>query len=65
MLDHVGCAVSDYARSKDFYEQALAPLGISLLFEPAAQAAGRDRPAPRRQPRTAGQAIRRRRRRLN
>ena len=27
-LDHVGLDVSDYNRSKAFYEQALAPLGI-------------------------------------
>jgi len=40
MLDHVGFAVSDYARSKAFYEQALVPLGLSLLMEPVAQAAG-------------------------
>jgi catechol 2,3-dioxygenase-like lactoylglutathione lyase family enzyme len=40
MLDHVGFGVSDYARSKTFYEQALAPLGITLLMEPVAQAAG-------------------------
>jgi catechol 2,3-dioxygenase-like lactoylglutathione lyase family enzyme len=35
MIDHVGISVGDYARSKAFYEQALAPLGISLLMEPA------------------------------
>ena len=40
MLDHVGFGVSDYQRSKAFYEQALAPLGIALLMEPVAQAAG-------------------------
>jgi catechol 2,3-dioxygenase-like lactoylglutathione lyase family enzyme len=40
MVDHVGFGVSDYARSKAFYEQALAPLGISLLLEPVADAAG-------------------------
>ena len=40
MLDHVGFAVSDYDRSKAFYAQALAPLGLSLLMEPIAQAAG-------------------------
>ena len=40
MLDHVGFAVSDYARSKAFYREALAPLGISLLMEPIAAAAG-------------------------
>jgi catechol 2,3-dioxygenase-like lactoylglutathione lyase family enzyme len=32
-LDHVGFAVTDYRRSKDFYEKALAPLGIKLLIE--------------------------------
>lgn len=40
MLDHVGFAVKDYERSKSFYEKALAPLGLSLLMEPAGQAAG-------------------------
>jgi catechol 2,3-dioxygenase-like lactoylglutathione lyase family enzyme len=40
MLDHMGFGVSDYARSKAFYERALAPLGITLLMEPVAQAAG-------------------------
>jgi catechol 2,3-dioxygenase-like lactoylglutathione lyase family enzyme len=34
MLDHVGFSVSDYERSKAFYEHALAPLGIKLLMEP-------------------------------
>ena len=34
MLDHVGFGVSDYATSKAFYEQALAPLGLSLMMEP-------------------------------
>jgi catechol 2,3-dioxygenase-like lactoylglutathione lyase family enzyme len=32
MLDHVGIAVADAGRSKLFYEQALAPLGISLIM---------------------------------
>jgi catechol 2,3-dioxygenase-like lactoylglutathione lyase family enzyme len=40
VLDHVGFGVSDYQRSKAFYEQALAPLGMTLLLEPVAQAAG-------------------------
>jgi catechol 2,3-dioxygenase-like lactoylglutathione lyase family enzyme len=31
MLDHVGFAVSDAERSRRFYEEALAPLGISLI----------------------------------
>jgi catechol 2,3-dioxygenase-like lactoylglutathione lyase family enzyme len=35
MLDHVGLPVSDYERSKAFYERALAPLGLSMLLEPA------------------------------
>jgi catechol 2,3-dioxygenase-like lactoylglutathione lyase family enzyme len=33
MLDHLGFAVRDHARSKAFYTQALAPLGITLLME--------------------------------
>jgi catechol 2,3-dioxygenase-like lactoylglutathione lyase family enzyme len=32
-LDHVGLDVSDYERSKAFYEQALAPLGLRLMLE--------------------------------
>jgi len=39
-LDHVGFAVADYARSKAFYEKALAPLGIALLTEFSGAAAG-------------------------
>ena len=33
MIDHIGFPVSDYARSKAFYERALAPLGYSLIME--------------------------------
>ena len=33
MLDHVGLQVSDYAKSKKFYQQALALLGYELLME--------------------------------
>ena len=40
MLDHVGFGVSDYRRSKAFYEKALAPLGITLQVEPMGKAAG-------------------------
>lgn len=40
MLDHMGFAVADYARSKAFYEKALAPLGFVLLMEPMGKAAG-------------------------
>jgi catechol 2,3-dioxygenase-like lactoylglutathione lyase family enzyme len=33
MLDHAGFPVSDYKRSKTFYEKALAPLGYVLVME--------------------------------
>lgn len=33
MIDHCGFPVSDYARSKAFYEKALAPLGYTLIME--------------------------------
>ena len=36
MIDHIGFPVSDYARSKAFYEKALAPLGYTLIMEVAA-----------------------------
>jgi len=39
-IDHVGVSVSDYERSKAFYEQALAPLGVTLLLEPVAGVGG-------------------------
>jgi len=39
-LDHIGLDVSDYARSKTFYEQALAPLGMRLLMEPVPDVGG-------------------------
>jgi catechol 2,3-dioxygenase-like lactoylglutathione lyase family enzyme len=32
VIDHVGFAVADAERSRRFYEQALAPLGISLIM---------------------------------
>jgi catechol 2,3-dioxygenase-like lactoylglutathione lyase family enzyme len=40
VLDHVGLAVRDYGRSKAFYKQALAPLGLTILSEPVGEAAG-------------------------
>ena len=40
MLDHVGVPVSDFERSKRFYEQALSPLGYSLIMEPSQGVAG-------------------------
>ncbi len=33
MIDHLGLVVSDYERSKSFFEEALSPLGYSLLME--------------------------------
>ena len=33
IIDHLGLAVSDYGKSKAFYTQALAPLGIVLVVE--------------------------------
>ena len=33
MLDHIGLKVSDIARSKAFYDRALAPLGVSVIME--------------------------------
>ena len=40
VVDHVGFAVADYEQSKAFYEQALAPLGVTLLMEFYGAAAG-------------------------
>lgn len=33
LLDHITLVVSDYARSKAFYEKALAPLGVKVIME--------------------------------
>lgn len=33
MFDHIGLNVSDYAASRAFYEQALAPLGYRVVFD--------------------------------
>ena len=33
MIDHISIGVSDLARSARFYEQALAPLGLTRLVE--------------------------------
>jgi catechol 2,3-dioxygenase-like lactoylglutathione lyase family enzyme len=40
MIDHLGFSVSDYARSKAFYEKALAPLGYTLVLESTATQTG-------------------------
>jgi catechol 2,3-dioxygenase-like lactoylglutathione lyase family enzyme len=44
MLDHIGIGVSNVARSKAFYDKALAPLGIALVMEVSAEQTG-DQPA--------------------
>jgi len=33
MLDHIGLAVSDVAKSKSFFQSALAPLGYTVLMD--------------------------------
>src|SRR5262245_57174174 len=33
IIDHFGIGVSDYARAKAFYTEALAPLGVTLVME--------------------------------
>ena len=40
MLDHVTLGVSDIDRSKEFYDQALRPLGIERLYAEGETAAG-------------------------
>jgi len=34
VLDHIGFTVADVERSRAFYEQALAPLGVGIQFRP-------------------------------
>ncbi|WP_109125514.1 VOC family protein [Dyella sp. C11] len=40
MIDHVGLLVSGYERSREFYRQVLAPLGIELVMEITAEQTG-------------------------
>ena len=40
MIDHTGVLVSDFAKSKAFYTQALAPIGYALLMEVSAEESG-------------------------
>lgn len=40
MIDHTGVSVSDFGKSKRFYEQALAPIGYTLLMELSAAVTG-------------------------
>jgi len=37
MIDHISLKVSDFQRSRAFYEQALAPLGYTMVFTNDAQ----------------------------
>ena len=40
VIDHIGLQASDYARSRRFYEQALAPLGISVVMQVTKEESG-------------------------
>jgi catechol 2,3-dioxygenase-like lactoylglutathione lyase family enzyme len=40
MLDHIGFAVSDFAKAKAFYAKALAPLGIGIVMEVTPEQSG-------------------------
>ena len=45
MIDHIGVAVSDLAKSKAFYQAALAPLGYTVLMDVGvAVGLGKERP---------------------
>lgn len=47
MFDHIGINVTDYVKSKAFYTQALASLGVTMLYEVAPGVAcgfGKDSP---------------------
>ena len=41
MIDHTGVSVSDYARSKAFYTQALGAIGYAVLMEVPAALSGK------------------------
>lgn len=40
MLDHITLTVTDFVRSRAFYDRALAPLGVSQLYADGDLAAG-------------------------
>ena len=46
MLDHISLRVTDYLRSKNFYQAALAPLGYRLAMEGASGAGFSKGPIP-------------------
>jgi len=45
MLDHIGLAVSNYEKSKDFYDAALTPLAIDVVMEVTPEQSGGGRHA--------------------
>jgi catechol 2,3-dioxygenase-like lactoylglutathione lyase family enzyme len=46
VIDHIGIRVSDYERSKAFYQKALAPLGYQLFMEGSSGAGFRKETIP-------------------
>ena len=40
MIDHTGVSVSDFQKSKAFYQKALAPIGYALIMELPASVTG-------------------------
>jgi len=46
MIDHISIPVSDYERSKRFYELALAPIGYKLMMEGVSGAGFHSGPIP-------------------
>jgi catechol 2,3-dioxygenase-like lactoylglutathione lyase family enzyme len=42
VIDHIGFAVSDMDRAKAFYQSALKPLGVGLLFQLTPEETGGD-----------------------
>ena len=50
MIDHTGVTVSNFARSKAFYAQALSAIGYGLLMEIPFSVTGRDNGAPSLRP---------------
>lgn len=40
MFDHIGFAVSDFARSRAFYERVLAPLGFAAVMDVTKEQSG-------------------------
>ncbi|PKR56103.1 VOC family protein [Thalassospira marina] len=40
MIDHLGIAVTDHAKARDFYLSVLAPLEISIVMEVSAEQTG-------------------------